>query len=104
MAVTLRHANPVRVRQLARRVELVAQCLRDLARGAYPHVPWKTVTALLGALTYLVNPFDAVPDLVPLTGLLDDAVVLAMVFGAAESDLRRYCAWAGIDPEPYFGE
>lgn len=102
MAALLRRAQPAQVRQLARRVELAARCLRDLARGRYPHIPWKTVSALLGALAYLVAPLDAVPDFVPLTGLLDDAVVLALVFGAAEADLRRYCAWLGVDPEPYF--
>lgn len=102
IATGLRQVSPRRILQFLARVELAARFMRDIARGGYPHVPWKTVSALAAALTYFVAPVDAVPDFVPLTGLLDDAAVLALVFGAAESDLRRYCSWCGVDPKPYF--
>jgi uncharacterized membrane protein YkvA (DUF1232 family) len=98
----LRRVSPRRLRQLLGRVELAACCVRDIARGVYPHVPWKTASALAAALAYFVSPVDAVPDFLPFTGLLDDAVVLSLIFGAAEADLRRYCAWRGVDPGPYF--
>jgi uncharacterized membrane protein YkvA (DUF1232 family) len=103
IATQLQRVSPRQLRQFLRRVELSAQFLRDVARGAYPHVPWRTAGALVAALAYFVAPLDAVPDFIPLTGLLDDAAVLSLVFGAAEADLRRYCAWRGADAEPYFG-
>ena len=102
LARHLKLVNPRRLQQFIRRLRLTARLLRDVARGAYPHVPWKTVGALGAALAYFVLPLDAVPDLLPLTGFLDDAVVLGLVFGAAESDLRAYCDWRGVDPRPYF--
>ena len=102
IAAQLRRVSPRRLRQFLGRIELSAQFLRDVGRGNYPRVPWKTASALAAALAYFVAPIDAMPDFLPLTGLLDDAAVLSMVFGAAESDLRRYCIWRGIDAEAYF--
>ncbi|MFN8641559.1 MAG: YkvA family protein [Candidatus Binatia bacterium] len=104
IAAQVRRVSPGRLRQFLGRVELTARFVRDIAYGGYPHVPWKTVSALAAALAYFVAPVDAVPDFLPFTGLLDDAAVLSLVFGAAESDLRRYCAWRGVDPQPYFDE
>ena len=44
-----------------------------------PRVPRRR-KALLGALaTYLALPIDLVPDLVPVAGQLDDAILLALV-------------------------
>jgi uncharacterized membrane protein YkvA (DUF1232 family) len=103
IAAQLRRVSPRQLRQFFGRVELSAQFLRDIGRGVYPQVPWRTAAALAAAVAYFVAPMDAVPDFIPLTGLLDDAAVLSLVFGAAEADLRRYCAWRGADPEPYFG-
>lgn len=103
IAAQLRRVSPRQLRQFLGQVELSAQFLGDVARGAYPHVPWRTAGALVAALAYFVAPIDAVPDFIPLTGLLDDAAVLSLVFGAAESDLRRYCAWRGAPAEPFFG-
>ncbi|MEO8602367.1 MAG: YkvA family protein [bacterium] len=102
LARHLQLVNPRRLSQFIRRIKLTARLLRDVSRGAYPHVPWKTVGALGAALAYFVLPLDAIPDFIPLSGFLDDALVLGLVFGAAESDLRAYCDWRGVDPKPYF--
>jgi len=102
IARLLQSVNPRRFGQFIRRVELAARCMRDVATGEY-HLPWKTVAALTAALAYFLAPIDAIPDFVPLTGFVDDAAVLGLVFGAAESDLRRYCARRGLDPRKYFG-
>lgn len=101
IAAHLERVNPWRFRQLIGRVELAIACVRDVVCGRY-RLPWKTVAALGAALAYFLAPVDAIPDFIPLTGFIDDAAVLGLVFGAAESDLRRYCAWRGLDPDGYF--
>ena len=45
-----------------------------------PAAAWPSKAIALGALLYLVSPFDALPDFIPFFGLTDDAgVVLAAV-------------------------
>jgi uncharacterized membrane protein YkvA (DUF1232 family) len=101
IATHLRAVNPRHFPSLIARIRLAAMCLRDVARGRY-RLPWRTVGALTAALAYFVAPIDALPDFIPLTGFIDDAAVLALAFGAAEAELRRYCDWRGIDPDTYF--
>ncbi|MEM7362327.1 MAG: YkvA family protein, partial [Bacteroidota bacterium] len=43
-----------------------------------------------GALIYFVNPFDAVPDLIPAAGLLDDATVIGFVIASVKQDIDNY--------------
>jgi uncharacterized membrane protein YkvA (DUF1232 family) len=56
----------------------------DLLTGYYCAFDRQTPTyvrvALLAALAYFVDPFDLMPDVLPIIGLSDDAAVLAGVF------------------------
>lgn len=62
---------------VARFVPDCAVLLRRLLRD--PRVP-RSSKALLAALAlYLVTPFDLVPDVVPVVGQLDDAIVVLAV-------------------------
>jgi uncharacterized membrane protein YkvA (DUF1232 family) len=97
----LRRVNPKAFKQFIGRVQLALECVRDVVRRRY-RLPWKTVAALTAALAYFLSPIDVVPDLIPLSGFVDDAAVLGLVFGAAEIDLRRYCTWRGLDAAHYF--
>ena len=47
---------------------------------SYPNAPWPAKAMAIGALVYLISPVDAVPDGIPVAGLLDDAsVILAAI-------------------------
>jgi len=56
-------------------------------------VPAWARTTIIGALGYLVFPADAVPDVVPVAGFVDDASVLTAALGAVavhvDDDIRR---------------
>jgi uncharacterized membrane protein YkvA (DUF1232 family) len=45
-------------------------------------VAWWRKALLAGAIAYLAMPFDLVPDFIPVIGLLDDALVVALVLRA----------------------
>jgi len=79
-------------------IRLATALLDDVRTGKYRRVPWATVGSLAMAVAYFVMTLDAVPDYIPLTGFVDDAAVMSLIFRAAESDLRQYRRWRG-DPE-----
>jgi len=64
--------------------------LKAWAKGNYNEVPWMTLLLSTGALIYFVNPFDAVPDVIPAVGLLDDATVIGFVVASIRQDIQNF--------------
>lgn len=74
-----------------------------------PRVPAKYKLAVVAGLLYLVNPFDAIPDVIPGAGYLDDAaVVLAIleavrrIVGSVEESAKRVVSHAIAETEEVF--
>ena len=71
----------------------------------YREVPWSTLLLTAGALVYFVNPMDAIPDILPATGLIDDAGVIGFVLASVKNDIEKFRKWqadstgVGISPE-----
>lgn len=55
-----------------------------------PYVPWYRKSIVVGALIYFISPIDAIPDLAPLVGYLDDLGVIAAVLKFMGSELIPY--------------
>jgi hypothetical protein len=55
-----------------------------------PNAPWGGRALAIGALVYLVSPIDAVPDMIPFAGLLDDAAVIGAAVGRLYTELKPY--------------
>lgn len=91
------------IKKLFRRVKVLAkyfndlceifELLRDRVKGVYTETPWTTITALIGALLYVLSPLDLIFDFIPVIGFLDDAVVFGLAVKLAQSDLEKYRAW-----------
>lgn len=54
------------------------------------YVPWYRKSIVIGALIYFISPIDAVPDLAPLVGYLDDLGVVTAVLKFMGSELIPY--------------
>jgi uncharacterized membrane protein YkvA (DUF1232 family) len=67
--------------------------LRAYAKGDYREVPWSTIAAGAATLLYILMPIDAIPDLIPGAGLVDDAAVLALALKLIGKDLAKYAEW-----------
>jgi uncharacterized membrane protein YkvA (DUF1232 family) len=83
---------------------LLLELVRDAQEGRYRAVPVWTLSAAGFALLYVLNPFDLVPDALPLLGLLDDAAVVSACLSLVEQDLRDYQAWKQSQVEEDDGE
>lgn len=84
----LENGNHILVK-LASQVMLLFRMLRDAREGRF-EVSWGTILAIGAALFYFLDPFDLIPDFIPIAGFLDDATIISICISMIESDLKRY--------------
>jgi uncharacterized membrane protein YkvA (DUF1232 family) len=70
-----------------------ADMLTDYVDKRFTDVPWYTIAALAFAITYVINPFDIIPDAVILVGAVDDFCVMTIVISLCEVDIQRWREW-----------
>lgn len=82
--------------------------IKAWARGDYKGASKTTLLLSVGAIVYFLNPMDAIPDILPATGLLDDATVVGIVITSVKNDIEKFKRWEtgasdipqDIEPEP----
>ena len=67
--------------------------IKAWARGDYTGASKTTLLLSVGAVIYFVNPMDAIPDILPATGLLDDATVIGIVITSVKKDIESFKQW-----------
>ncbi len=78
---------------LASDVSVLFDLIKDYAGGTYREVPRRTVFAAAVALTYVLNPFDLIPDFIPGVGYVDDSAILMLVVQSLRADIDDYRTW-----------
>ena len=81
---------------LARFVEdgkLLIAIVKDYWAGAYRQIPYGTIASIVFTLIYGFNPFDMMPDMLPIIGQLDDVAVMGACLILVEQDLHKYKDW-----------
>ena len=76
LAITSRGHDPITLREAVRLLPDVIRLLRRLA--ADPRLPRAVRVRFWLLLGYLLMPIDLVPDVIPIIGLADDALVVAI--------------------------
>jgi len=74
---------------------LAVSLVRDYWRGSYRALPTFSLVAIVLALLYVLSPLDFLPDVIPLVGIVDDALVMVVCLKLVEKDLRAYETWRG---------
>lgn len=72
---------------------VLKELIRDYRGGRYRQALYGTIAAAAFALLYVFNPFDLLPDVLPLIGVLDDASVVTACLMLIERDLGKYRNW-----------
>ena len=62
-------------------------------RGEYRAISPKALISVVAGLMYFLSPIDAIPDFIPMFGMLDDIAVLAWVMKTLEGELSAFRAW-----------
>ncbi|WP_202852059.1 YkvA family protein [Streptococcus suis] len=74
-------------------VPAMISLVRHFAEGRYRHVPIGTILAIVSSLIYFVSPVDVIPEVLPVVGLVDDALVIKVCLEMVKSDLKNYDEW-----------
>ena len=80
-------------------IKLMMNLLVDYKNGIYKEVPWKVIASIVGAIIYLIMPIDIIPDIIPVAGYMDDAVILKLALDFAHEDLETYKDWRETNNE-----
>jgi uncharacterized membrane protein YkvA (DUF1232 family) len=67
--------------------------LRSWLAKEYTQMSPKTIISLIAALIYIVNPFDIIPDFIPIIGRMDDIFILSYFATTLNAEIQRFMAW-----------
>lgn len=74
---------------LADQFILVLGMIKDVFAGNFK-LTGVELAAFIGAIIYVVSPVDAIPDIIPFVGYLDDLSILGLVLNKYSDALERY--------------
>jgi uncharacterized membrane protein YkvA (DUF1232 family) len=67
--------------------------IRAYSRREYRNVSMQNLVMIVGAIIYILNPFDLIPDWIAGLGFADDAVVLAFAVRQTRQTLDDFMTW-----------
>lgn len=82
-----------RLKEVREKLEALVRLARAYADGSYRHIPWQAMVSILAAILYFVNPFDLLPDIIPIVGFTDDVSVLLWVFNTLKNEIEAFLQW-----------
>jgi uncharacterized membrane protein YkvA (DUF1232 family) len=73
--------------------KLLISLVKDYWAKAYRQIPYGILSSAVFTLIYVFNPFDIIPDMLPIVGQVDDVAVLSACLLLIEQDLNKYRDW-----------
>ncbi len=86
-----------KLKDLLVQIRGMARMVKEVASGRYKDYSKGALTLIVASLVYLVCPVDAIPDVIPVVGLVDDAAVLTFVLSKTDKELKRFLVWEGAN-------
>jgi uncharacterized membrane protein YkvA (DUF1232 family) len=74
-------------------MQTMLRLVRAYHRGDYDDVPGNALLWIVAALSYLIDPFDLIPDATPVLGFVDDATVVEFVTDKTRQTLDAFMVW-----------
>lgn len=72
-------------------LKLLINLFKDWYNGVYREIPWYSIAAIILGFLYLLSSVDLIPDMIPVLGQIDDAVVIRWILThIAKQDLNKY--------------
>ncbi|MBE8712180.1 YkvA family protein [Sphingobacterium hungaricum] len=67
---------------------------KDTYSGDYKMNKWN-LSVIVGTIVYVVSPLDAVPDLIPVLGWLDDVTIVGYSISKLTEEIKKYKEFKG---------
>ncbi len=74
-------------------LQAMLRLLRAYAGGDYRKIPKDALLTIVAAISYLVDPFDLIPDEIPFLGYVDDATVISFAVSRTRNALDAFMLW-----------
>ncbi len=78
---------------LRKDLDLMLRLSKAWATGKYKDVSIASLLIVVGAILYLLDPLDVIPDFVPILGLTDDATVFGLAINRIKTELNKFEDW-----------
>lgn len=75
--------------------KLLLSMFKDGMSGKYK-VPTATLALIGTAIIYVVSPLDAIPDVIPVIGWVDDIGVVGFAMSKLSSEISKYKRFRGL--------
>ena len=72
---------------------VLVRLVKAWVTGKYSKTPWQTLVLVVATILYFVNPFDVIPDFIPVIGYVDDATMIATGIQSIRGDLKDFTRW-----------
>ncbi len=74
-------------------LQTMLRLVRAHHRSEYKKIPDNALLWIVAALSYLIDPFDLIPDATPVLGFVDDATVIEFVTDKTRQILDDFMTW-----------
>jgi uncharacterized membrane protein YkvA (DUF1232 family) len=73
--------------------QAMLRLIRAYYRGEYRSIRIANLVLIIGAVMYVLDPWDLIPDWIPGLGFVDDATILAFAVQKTRDTLDDFKAW-----------
>jgi uncharacterized membrane protein YkvA (DUF1232 family) len=91
LSKTQKHSGAIR--EILGDLQIIVRLVKAWLAGEYKDIALKSILILIGAILYFLNPFDAVPDALPVIGYVDDVSVVAWVLKTLKDEIEKFRSW-----------
>ena len=74
-------------------LQAMLRLIRAYGLGEYQRISRDALLTIVAAISYLVDPFDLIPDEVPFLGFVDDATVIGFAVTRTKHALDEFMLW-----------